>query len=122
MRAERAAVALHTVKRDAGGTVDALYEQLAGFIAGERLISDPLRLLTWGTDASFSRLVPERCPNEIARGGVRAPDVRAGDRFGCDGCAAAARDTHQLPSNRCRSQRPVQQRRPWRLDHHEQQR
>ena len=29
-----------------------------GFIAPERLISDPLRLLTWGTDASFYRLVP----------------------------------------------------------------
>ena len=25
---------------------------------GDRLITDPLRLLTWGTDASFYRLVP----------------------------------------------------------------
>ena len=40
-------------------TSRALKEELAGFIAAERLISDPLRLLTWGTDASFSRLVPE---------------------------------------------------------------
>ena len=40
-------------------TSRALKEELAGFIAAERLISDPLRLLTWGTDASFYRLVPE---------------------------------------------------------------
>jgi FAD/FMN-containing dehydrogenase len=37
---------------------DELYREIAGFIAPDRLITDPLRLLTWGTDASFYRLVP----------------------------------------------------------------
>jgi D-lactate dehydrogenase len=36
----------------------ALRTSLSGFIPGHRLITDPLRLLTWGTDASFYRLVP----------------------------------------------------------------
>ena len=36
-----------------------LREALAGFIPPARLITDPLRLLTWGTDASFYRLVPQ---------------------------------------------------------------
>ena len=31
----------------------------SGFIPGDRLITDPLRLLAWGTDASFYRLVPK---------------------------------------------------------------
>jgi D-lactate dehydrogenase len=35
-----------------------LYRDAAAFIPRERLITDPLRLLTWGTDASFYRLVP----------------------------------------------------------------
>lgn len=35
-----------------------LYREAAAFIPAERLITDPLRLLTWGTDASFYRLVP----------------------------------------------------------------
>ncbi len=38
---------------------DALLRELAGFIPASRLITDPLRLLTWGTDASFYRLVPQ---------------------------------------------------------------
>lgn len=38
---------------------DALQRELAGFIPRGRLITDPLRLLTWGTDASFYRLVPQ---------------------------------------------------------------
>lgn len=37
---------------------DALYRDAAAFIPYERLITDPLRLLAWGTDASFYRLVP----------------------------------------------------------------
>ena len=37
---------------------DALYRRLATYIPDDRLITDPLRLLTWGTDASFYRLVP----------------------------------------------------------------
>ena len=37
---------------------DALYRSVSAYITGDRLISDPLRLLTWGTDASFYRLVP----------------------------------------------------------------
>ncbi|MGZ5240201.1 MAG: FAD-binding and (Fe-S)-binding domain-containing protein [Caldimonas sp.] len=35
-----------------------LQRELAAFIAAARLVSDPLRLLAWGTDASFYRLVP----------------------------------------------------------------
>ncbi len=37
---------------------DALYRQLSAYVPADRLITDPLRLLTWGTDASFYRLVP----------------------------------------------------------------
>ncbi|HWZ71991.1 MAG TPA: FAD-binding and (Fe-S)-binding domain-containing protein [Casimicrobiaceae bacterium] len=37
---------------------DALYRLLSAYIPVDRLITDPLRLLTWGTDASFYRLVP----------------------------------------------------------------
>ena len=36
-----------------------LQAALATFIPAERLVTDPLRLLTWGTDASFYRLVPQ---------------------------------------------------------------
>jgi len=35
-----------------------LWLELSGFVPRHRLITDPLRLLTWGTDASFYRLVP----------------------------------------------------------------
>ena len=35
-----------------------LHREVAAFIPPQRLITDPLRLLTWGTDASFYRLVP----------------------------------------------------------------
>ena len=38
----------------------ALRDALTGFIADGRLITDPLRLLAWGTDASFYRLVWRR--------------------------------------------------------------
>ena len=38
---------------------DALHRLLSEFIPDERLVTDPLRLLTWGTDASFYRLVPQ---------------------------------------------------------------
>ena len=38
---------------------DQLYREVAAFIPAPRLITDPLRLLTWGTDASFYRLVPK---------------------------------------------------------------
>jgi D-lactate dehydrogenase len=37
---------------------DGLRHELSEFVPPERVISDPLRLLTWGTDASFYRLVP----------------------------------------------------------------
>ena len=37
---------------------DALHRRVSAYIPVERLITDPLRLLTWGTDASFYRLVP----------------------------------------------------------------
>jgi D-lactate dehydrogenase len=37
---------------------DELRHQLGAFLPPHRLVSDPLRLLAWGTDASFYRLVP----------------------------------------------------------------
>ena len=36
-----------------------LHRELSTFIPGTRLVTDPLRLLAWGTDASFYRLVPK---------------------------------------------------------------
>jgi D-lactate dehydrogenase len=38
---------------------DELQRQLAAFIPVTRLVTDPLRLLAWGSDASFYRLVPQ---------------------------------------------------------------
>ncbi len=38
---------------------DELHRRLAAFIPAARLVTDPLRLLTWGTDASFYRLLPK---------------------------------------------------------------
>src|ERR1035438_6519550 len=38
---------------------DTLLASILARIPAERLITDPLRLLTWGTDASFYRLVPK---------------------------------------------------------------
>ena len=38
---------------------DRLQRALAGFIPATRLVTDPLRLLAWGTDASFYRLMPQ---------------------------------------------------------------
>lgn len=38
---------------------DELRRQLGSFIPAARLVTDPLRLLAWGTDASFYRLVPQ---------------------------------------------------------------
>jgi D-lactate dehydrogenase len=37
---------------------ETLRREAAAFIPGARLITDPLRLLTWGSDASFYRLIP----------------------------------------------------------------
>ena len=37
---------------------DELHRRLSGFLPRDRLVSDPLRLLAWGSDASFYRLVP----------------------------------------------------------------
>jgi len=134
-----------------GATSRALKEELAGFIAGERLISDPLRLLMWGTDASFSRLVPEiavvvesedevrhlleACARFAAPVTFRAAGTCLSGQAitdsalmvlgdGWRGCALGidAATVHAAArSNRCHSQRPAHQRRPWRLDHHEQQ-
>jgi D-lactate dehydrogenase len=36
-----------------------LQHELATFVPAARLVTDPLRLLAWGTDASFYRLVPK---------------------------------------------------------------
>ncbi|MCB1773901.1 MAG: FAD-binding oxidoreductase [Gammaproteobacteria bacterium] len=41
------------------GNAAALKVELAAFIDADRLIDDPLRLLAYGTDASFYRLVPQ---------------------------------------------------------------
>jgi len=38
---------------------DELHRRLGSFITRERLITDPLRRLAWGSDASFYRLVPK---------------------------------------------------------------
>src|SRR6202142_2877234 len=38
---------------------DMLLASVSSRIAADRVITDPLRLLTWGTDASFYRLVPK---------------------------------------------------------------
>ncbi|HEX9178814.1 MAG TPA: FAD-binding oxidoreductase, partial [Burkholderiales bacterium] len=38
---------------------DALRDDLARVLPRERLVTDPLRTLAWGTDASFYRLVPK---------------------------------------------------------------
>jgi hypothetical protein len=38
---------------------DTLLASISCRIPADRLITDPLRLLTWGTDASFHRLVPK---------------------------------------------------------------
>src|SRR5688572_24308946 len=38
---------------------DRLYAEAAAFVPAPRLITDPLRRLAWGTDASFYRLVPK---------------------------------------------------------------
>ena len=38
---------------------DQLQRELAAFVPAPRLVTDPLRLLAWGTDASFYRLLPK---------------------------------------------------------------
>ena len=38
---------------------ETIQREAAGFIPGHRLITDPLRRLTWGTDGSFYRLIPQ---------------------------------------------------------------
>ncbi|MBA4176833.1 MAG: 4Fe-4S ferredoxin [Leptothrix sp. (in: Bacteria)] len=38
---------------------DELQRRLAAFVPAPRLVTDPLRLLAWGSDASFYRLVPQ---------------------------------------------------------------
>src|SRR5262245_6380373 len=38
---------------------EALHRRLSQFMPDARLVTDPLRLLAWGTDASFYRLVPK---------------------------------------------------------------
>ena len=40
-------------------SIQALKNALSEFIAGDRLIDDPLRTLAYGTDASFYRLIPQ---------------------------------------------------------------
>jgi D-lactate dehydrogenase len=45
--------------QDLPAPYDRLYGDLAAFLPADRLVTDPLRLLTWGTDASFYRLVPK---------------------------------------------------------------
>ena len=40
-------------------TYEEIQREAAAFIPADRLVTDPLRLLTWGTDASFYRLIPK---------------------------------------------------------------
>jgi D-lactate dehydrogenase len=50
------------VRAAAGGLPapwDELYRRLSAHVPRARLVTDPLRLLAWGTDASFYRLVPK---------------------------------------------------------------
>src|SRR5208283_5776643 len=54
------------------GNYRLFYQEVAGFIPGQRLFSDPFRSLAYGTDASFYRLVPKivilvRAPEEMSR-------------------------------------------------------
>jgi hypothetical protein len=44
-----------------------LQDELAAYLPSERLIVDPLRLLAWGTDASFYRLVPSSSSSSTTR-------------------------------------------------------
>jgi D-lactate dehydrogenase len=41
------------------GTYQSFYRKIKKFIPSERLITDPLRTITFGTDASFYRLIPK---------------------------------------------------------------
>src|SRR5947208_16681808 len=36
-----------------------LHRELGDFLPAGRIVDDPLRLIAWGTDASFYRLVPQ---------------------------------------------------------------
>jgi D-lactate dehydrogenase len=49
----------HSFAGDLPAPYDRVYSEAAAFVPASRLITDPLRLLTWGTDASFYRLVPK---------------------------------------------------------------
>ena len=44
-----------------------LQQELAAFVPSERLIVDPLRLLAWGTDASFYRWFPSSSSSSTTR-------------------------------------------------------
>src|SRR5271169_1911161 len=53
------------------GNYKLFYQEVAGFIPGSRLFSDPFRSLAYGTDASFYRLLPKivirvETPEEIS--------------------------------------------------------
>ena len=48
----------HTFARRLPAPYDRFHDEAAKFVPSSRLITDPLRLLTWGSDASFYRLVP----------------------------------------------------------------
>jgi len=37
----------------------AFLHEISGFIPKERVYTDDLRLLTWGTDAGFYRMIPQ---------------------------------------------------------------
>ena len=49
----------HTFPGRLPAPYDRFHDEAARFVPAARLITDPLRLLTWGTDASFYRLVPK---------------------------------------------------------------
>ena len=49
----------HAFVADLPAPYDRVYSEATTFLPASRLITDPLRLLTWGSDASFYRLVPK---------------------------------------------------------------
>lgn len=56
----------------APSSLDALAGAMAGIVPAERLITDPLRVLAYGTDASFYRLIPRMVVKVESEDEVRA--------------------------------------------------
>jgi D-lactate dehydrogenase len=48
-----------TSSNDLSGVYQRFFEKIASYVDAERIITDPLRTLAYGTDASFYRLIPQ---------------------------------------------------------------